>query len=99
MSDKIEVLTGAPPCPMCTAILKMRSMPDVGEGHWYCRCGTEWETPDLIVALNQIEELACVLATAEADRVKEPLEKQPSSDRSLSRWADIISGKYKDDEV
>ncbi len=39
-----------------------------GEG-WYCKgCGTEWNITDLLEAMNEVEQLACVLATVDADQ-------------------------------
>ena len=64
----MEALHGFPPCPICDEQLHLRHMPDKGETPWYCKkCGTQWETPDIIEALNQIEDLACVLATEAVD--------------------------------
>lgn len=68
MSEQIETIAGFPPCPICDEVLKLRSMPDAGEKHWHCpACKTEWDVLELIEALNQIEELACVLATGRVD--------------------------------
>lgn len=64
MSDRIEVICGFPPCPMCDKQLSLRNMPDEGETYWHCtRCGTQWRTPDLIEALNQVLELAIAMGT------------------------------------
>ena len=53
---KVTVIKGFPPCPICFEILSLRGMPDVGESRWYCKsCGTQWDTPDLIKAMNMEE--------------------------------------------
>jgi len=66
--DRIEVLHGTPPCPECNRLLHLRSMPDAGETYWHCTgCGTQWSTPDLIIALNDVEDYACVVAMERAD--------------------------------
>ena len=56
-SGRIGVIEGYPSCPECHRRLHLRSMPDAGESRWYCDavplgCGTQWETADLIQALN-----------------------------------------------
>ena len=57
--DRITIIRGIPPCPMCSTLLTMRPMPGLGESYWYCReCGTEWDTGDLIQVLNDNQELA-----------------------------------------
>jgi len=55
--DHIEALAGlCHYCPLCFHQLSLRSMPGLGEEHWYCRgCGTEWEVTALIEALNYEE--------------------------------------------
>ena len=51
--ELIKVLTGFPPCPFCDSSLDLRQMPDYGETRWHCpKCGTQWETGELISALN-----------------------------------------------
>lgn len=51
--EKITVLCGFPPCPICFEVLSLRAMPDAGETHWHCKhCGTQWEITDLIKAIN-----------------------------------------------
>lgn len=39
-------------CPLCFGTLHLRPMPDpsIGERHWYCKCGTEWDAAELIEA-------------------------------------------------
>ena len=65
---RIDCLTSTPPCPMCSQLLRMRSMPDVGEKHWYCpSCKTEWDVLDLIKALDDNFVVAVVLKMGEID--------------------------------
>ena len=66
--DRIEVLHGNPPCPQCNKLLSLRPMPDYKETYWHCTgCDTQWTTPDLITALNDVADLTCVMATKRAD--------------------------------
>ena len=64
----MEVIEGFPDCPECDALLHLREMPDAGETRWYCpKCNTQWDTPELIEALDFNETVACVMATERAD--------------------------------
>jgi ribosomal protein L37AE/L43A len=49
------IITGFPSCPSCGKILELRSMPGIGETHWYCNICGNWTTPDLIAALEELE--------------------------------------------
>lgn len=65
--ERVEELHGFPPCPMCDQQLSLRPMPDSKETYWHCTlCLTQWETPDLIEALNDNLEIANKLEETDA---------------------------------
>lgn len=54
VKDRVTVLRGCPPCPVCFTILTLENSTESEIGtHWRCQgCGTIWLTPDLIEAIN-----------------------------------------------